>query len=376
MTDALAVGDAAGVYATIDRVVEAGHDPRRFAADLLDRFRDLMVLDAVPDAVDKGMIDYAADQAERMADQSRRIGLATLVRYADITHTTLTDMRGTTSPRLMLELLSARMLLPDAAADTAAVLQRIERLERRQGMVDPVRTPAADTGRRHRPRPPSIRHRPRPPSIRHRPRQRPAGRAAARRSRASNRRNQRPGRAGWQRSQASQPPGRRRPTSRPLRRPWARHRIRPALRRLWPEVLDQVRSRSRRTRALLDNAAIATVDGTVITLGATSAPIAKMLSDEGNLSVLRESLAAVIGGGWQIAVVIDQGPAGMAPAAAVPPTNGKPAPPPAPPAPVDDDGVDEDSDEVSGLAGIGGDPEAVAMALLQDGLGARRLEGP
>ncbi|HEV2886494.1 MAG TPA: DNA polymerase III subunit gamma and tau, partial [Jatrophihabitans sp.] len=76
MTDSLAVGDAAGVYATIDRVVEAGHDPRRFAADLLDRFRDLIVLDAVPDAVDKGLIDYAGDQAIRMAEQSRRIGLA------------------------------------------------------------------------------------------------------------------------------------------------------------------------------------------------------------------------------------------------------------------------------------------------------------
>ncbi|MDQ2836605.1 MAG: DNA polymerase III subunit gamma and tau [Actinomycetota bacterium] len=134
MTDSLAVGDAAGVYTTIDRVVEAGHDPRRFAADLLERFRDLMVLDAVPDAVEKGMIDYADDQAIRMADQSRRIGLATLVRYADIAHTTLTDMRGTTSPRLMLELLCARMLLPDSAADNAAVLQRLERLERRQAM--------------------------------------------------------------------------------------------------------------------------------------------------------------------------------------------------------------------------------------------------
>lgn len=148
------------------------------------------------------------------------------------------------------------------------------------------------------------------------------------------------------------------------------------LRRLWPEVLDQVRARSRRTRALLDNASIATVDASVITLAATSAPIAKMLSDEGNLSVLRESLAAVIGGGWQIAVVVDQGPAGMAPAAAVPPTNGKPVPNPTPPVPTDDDGVDEDSDEVSGLAGIGGDPEAVAIALLQDSLGARPMDRP
>ena len=150
MTDSLAVGDAAGVYATIDRVVEAGHDPRRFAADLLDRFRDLIVLDAVPDAVDKGLIDYAGDQALRMTDQARRIGVATLVRFADITHTTLTDMRGTTSPRLMLELLSARMLLPDASSDSAALLQRLERLERRQGMAVPAATaeqPRADQSR-------------------------------------------------------------------------------------------------------------------------------------------------------------------------------------------------------------------------------------
>ncbi|MCW2539762.1 MAG: polymerase subunit gamma and tau, partial [Frankiales bacterium] len=136
MIDSLAVGDAATVYATIDRVVEAGHDPRRFAADLLDRLRDLILMDAVPEAIERGLIDHPADQAEHMADQSRRIGTASLVRFADITHTTLTDMRGTTSPRLMLELLSARMLLPDASADSGALLQRLERLERRQGMTD------------------------------------------------------------------------------------------------------------------------------------------------------------------------------------------------------------------------------------------------
>ncbi|HEX4728004.1 MAG TPA: DNA polymerase III subunit gamma and tau [Jatrophihabitans sp.] len=399
LTDALAVGDAAGVYATIDRVVEAGHDPRRFAADLLDRFRDLMVLDAVPDAVDKGMIDYAADQAERMADQSRRIGLATLVRYADITHTTLTDMRGTTSPRLMLELLSARMLLPDAASDTAAVLQRIERLERRQGMVDPV--PAAAPAKAAPTKAGTTRAEPaRAEPARAQPakaepaRAEPASTEPARTATPAERVDSqsstpRPPAAkpvdkaadkpavADEPSPASPPPAASQP---PNSKPAAQATVAEApdsagLRRLWPEVLDQVRARSRRTRALLDNASIATVDASVITLAATSAPIAKMLSDEGNLSVLRESLAAVIGGGWQIAVVVDQGPAGMAPAAAVPPTNGKPVPNPTPPVPADDDGVDEDSDEVSGLAGIGGDPEAVAIALLQDSLGARRLEG-
>ena len=131
MIDALAAADAAAVYSTIDSVVEAGHDPRRFAADLLERFRDLILLDAVPDAAARGLIDPAADQLAHMSDQAQRIGAATLTRYAEIVHTALLEMRGTTSPRLVLELLCARMQLPDAATDSAALLQRIERVERR-----------------------------------------------------------------------------------------------------------------------------------------------------------------------------------------------------------------------------------------------------
>ena len=131
MVDALAAGDSAVVYGTVDRVVEAGHDPRRFAADLLDRFRDLILLDAVPEAAARGLIDAPQDQAERMAEQAARLGAATITRYAEIVHTALLEMRGTTSARLVLELLCARMQLPDAASDSAALLQRIERLERR-----------------------------------------------------------------------------------------------------------------------------------------------------------------------------------------------------------------------------------------------------
>ncbi|HJQ02473.1 MAG TPA: DNA polymerase III subunit gamma and tau [Jatrophihabitans sp.] len=356
LTDSLAAGDAAGVYATIERVVEAGHDPRRFAADLLDRFRDLIVLDVVPDAVDNGMIDYAGDQAERMADQSRRIGLATLVRYADITHTTLTDMRGTTSPRLMLELLSARMLLPDAASDATAVLQRIERLERRQGMAGggsaavspPVLAAAEPTT--------AVSHKAVPPKA-EAPKAEPAKAEPAKAE-----------------PKPTEPAPAAVPSASTLTSASAAVSDSAGLRRLWPDVLDQVRSRSRRTKALLDNVSVAAVDGTVIKLAATSPPIAKMISDPSNLSVLQDSLAAVIGDGWQIEVDVDQGPAGLAPAAAVPPTNGRSTPPPPPPPPADDDGVDEDGDEVSGLASIGGDPEAVAIALLQNSLGARPIE--
>lgn len=135
MVDALAAGDGAHVFSAIEKVAEAGHDPRRFAADLLGRLRDLVILQAVPDAPDKGLIDEPADEVAAMVQQSQRLPVATLTRFAEILHTGLTDMRGTTSPRLILELLAARMLLPAATLDDAGLLQRLERVERRLDIV-------------------------------------------------------------------------------------------------------------------------------------------------------------------------------------------------------------------------------------------------
>ncbi|MET8122298.1 DNA polymerase III subunit gamma and tau [Micromonospora sp. NPDC005189] len=131
MCDALAAGDGAAAYATVDRVAEAGHDPRRFASDLLERLRDLIVLQQVPDAAAKGLIDGPADQIERMAAQAAQLGPGTLSRCADIVHDGLVEMRGTTAPRLLLELICARMLLPGADDSTGGLLQRLERMERR-----------------------------------------------------------------------------------------------------------------------------------------------------------------------------------------------------------------------------------------------------
>jgi DNA polymerase-3 subunit gamma/tau len=131
MCDAVAASDGAAAYQTIDRVAEAGHDPRRFASDLLERFRDLIVLQQVPDAVAKGLIDGPADQLEQMGAQATRLGPATLSRCADIVHNGLVEMRGTTAPRLLLELITARMLLPGADDSSGALLQRLERMERR-----------------------------------------------------------------------------------------------------------------------------------------------------------------------------------------------------------------------------------------------------
>jgi DNA polymerase-3 subunit gamma/tau len=129
--DALAAQDAPGVFRAVDRVVEAGHDPRRFATDLLDRLRDLIVLDAVPDAGGNGLLDCPPDRLDLMSSQAQALGSATLSRMADTVHVGLTEMRGTTAPRLLLELVCARMLLPGTDGSAAATLQRLERLERR-----------------------------------------------------------------------------------------------------------------------------------------------------------------------------------------------------------------------------------------------------
>ncbi|WP_344779397.1 DNA polymerase III subunit gamma and tau [Gordonia caeni] len=133
--DALAAGDGAALFGVVERVVDAGHDPRRFAIDLLDRFRDLLLLQAVPDAAERGLVEAPADQVTRMRSVIDYLGLATLTRYAEVAHAALGEMRGTTSPRLLLEVMCARLLLPAASADDAALLQRLDALERRPGAV-------------------------------------------------------------------------------------------------------------------------------------------------------------------------------------------------------------------------------------------------
>jgi DNA polymerase-3 subunit gamma/tau len=136
VTDAFAARDGAAVFHAVDRVVEGGHDPRRFAADLLDRFRDLIVLAAVPDAGQTGLLDVPADRLERMRAQAAGSGQAQLTRAAETISAGLVEMRGATSPRLLLELMCAQVLLPAPDAAEQALLARLDRLERRIGTGD------------------------------------------------------------------------------------------------------------------------------------------------------------------------------------------------------------------------------------------------
>ncbi|MER6688979.1 DNA polymerase III subunit gamma and tau, partial [Streptomyces minutiscleroticus] len=130
VVEAFAAGDGAAAFEVVDRVVERGNDPRRFVADLLERLRDLVILAAVPDAAEKGLIDAPADVLERMRAQAEVFGAAELSRAADLVNEGLTEMRGTTSPRLQLELICARVLLPAAYGDERSVMARLDRIER------------------------------------------------------------------------------------------------------------------------------------------------------------------------------------------------------------------------------------------------------
>jgi DNA polymerase-3 subunit gamma/tau len=345
MIDALAVGDATAVYSTVDRVVEAGHDPRRFAVDLLDRFRDLIVLDAVPDAAERALIDAPQDTLAHMGDQAARIGGATLTRYAEIVHTALIEMRGTTSPRLVLELLCARMQLPDAATDSASLLQRIERLERRQSIAQ---SGAPETVPEPAPAPPP------PAPSRRTPPTPPVEREPA-------------------------------PAPEPTPPPAAPGTLdATALRRVWDEILDKVKTQSggRSTRALLDNAQISRVDGDRLVLAITTPQLAKMLAEARNSDPLKAALTLVVGGTWRVDVEV--APTGVAepaePAAEPTPPPPRPVVPrPEPPRPAEerekakapDLDPREDTDEA---AQVQADPEADALDLLRSTFGARPIE--
>ncbi|WP_405012548.1 DNA polymerase III subunit gamma and tau [Kitasatospora sp. NBC_01539] len=131
VVDAFAAQDGATVFQVIDRVVEGGHDPRRFVADLLERLRDLVILATVPDAGEKGLLDAPADRVAIMQAQADGFGAAELSRAADLVNTGLTEMRGNAAPRLQLELICARVMLPGAYSDELSLQARLDKLERR-----------------------------------------------------------------------------------------------------------------------------------------------------------------------------------------------------------------------------------------------------
>ena len=142
--DAIGARDAAAAFAAVDRVIQTGQDPRRFVEDLLERLRDLIIVSATSDGAAAVLRGIQQDELDRMAAQAAQFGTTELSRAADVANAALTEMTGATSPRLHLELMIARVLIPSSDESERGALARVERLERRIGVEAPV-APGART---------------------------------------------------------------------------------------------------------------------------------------------------------------------------------------------------------------------------------------
>ena len=145
VTDAFAAKNSAAVFASVDKVIQTGQDPRRFVEDLLEHLRDLIIMISVGEDAKNVLRGVPADELEKMASQAARFGLAELTHAAQTVNHALTEMSGATSPKLHLELMCAKVLVPSSDQTEVGSLARIERLERRIGMggSDSAQTSAA-----------------------------------------------------------------------------------------------------------------------------------------------------------------------------------------------------------------------------------------
>lgn len=334
--DALAAGDAAGLFGAVESVIDAGHDPRRFAIDLLERFRDLIVLQAVPDAVSRGVVDAPGDVLDNMRDQAARIGPATLARYAEVVHAGLGEMRGATAPRLLLEVICARLLLPSASDTESALLQRVERIETRLDISIPTQERGPAPARSAKPAPP----RPAPP--------RPAPPADEPVAATAE---QQPARGDAERSPEVAAPG----------EPSAS-----AVRSVWPTIRDKVRERSRTTEVMLAGAVVRAVEDNTLVLAHESAPLAKRLSEQRNTEVIREALKDALGVDWRVRCDVGAGESTDEVRPGEPQAAAETA------ARSEEDGMIAEAGEDDGATRR--DPEEAALELLQSELGARRID--
>jgi len=263
--DAIAAHDGATLFKTIDRVIESGHDPRRFTSDMLERIRDLMIVDALKDSASNAILrDIPDDQMERMRNQANRIGTANLSRAADIAAEGLTQMRGATAPRLMLELICGRILLPIGDNGESGMLSRIERLERAENIA-PMTTPA-------------------------------------------------PARVVEKKAEVVAAPVKAEaaPAEVKVEAPAAKANSAPgafdiaALRRAWPDVIEDVKKRRRLTWSLLSaSAQVLAVDDKAITIGIVNAGARDSFVRSESDEILRKAFVDVVGIDRKIECVVD-----------------------------------------------------------------------
>jgi DNA polymerase-3 subunit gamma/tau len=135
VVDAFATQNSSLVFSSVDKVIQSGQDPRRFVEDLLEKLRDLIVVLSVGDDAKAVLRGIADDELEKMKLQAMSFGMSELTHAANAVSTALSEMSGATSPKLQLELMCAKVLVPSSDKTEVGSLARIERLERRMGVA-------------------------------------------------------------------------------------------------------------------------------------------------------------------------------------------------------------------------------------------------
>ncbi len=357
IVDAFAAHDGGAVFGVVDKVIEVGQDPRRFTEDLLQRLRDLLIIAAVPGASASGLIDVPEDQAERLVAQSARFGQHELSRAADLVAEGLAELKGTSAPRLLLELLCARVLLPGADDSARGLATRVDRIEKRMAMAPaasaeaapPQRPAAAQQPAPEQPKPaqPAPAERPKPAQ----PVQPPVARPVEPAPPAAERPAPVDGAA---------PTDGRTPADRPAERSAERHVAPPAaevpapethsapqeepapaaraersapapqtapvepapsaneapapvgglglvdVRRLWPEVVEAVKAKRRVTWIQLSqHAQVVGLDGRTLTLGFNNPGARESFVNGRSDVILQQVLIDLVGQEWRIDAIID-----------------------------------------------------------------------
>ncbi len=287
--DAFAADDGSTVFGVVDKVIESGQDPRRFAEDLLQRLRDLVIVAAVPDALSTGLLEVPGDRAERLRSQAAGFGPSELTRAAEVVNTALVDFRGATAPRLLLELMCARILVPGADHTSLGFTSRLDRLERRLSIDTP---PAAEPTARPAPEPATG---PEPaPAVEPEETPQPDVAAAAVTTEVPET-TEAP-----ESPETAQAPEEIETTQIPGSLGIA------DVRRLWPGVLDRVKELRRFTWVMLSqNAQVVSLDGDTLTLALVNAGARDSFVSSGSHEYVQQALHDVLGVTWRIDHIVD-----------------------------------------------------------------------
>src|SRR3954468_9115824 len=135
LVESLCERDAGRALVAVAEGVSAGRDPRQLSVDLLEHLRHAFLA-----VMARSLVPLPDDAVDHVEDQARRLGTPGLVRAMEALGESLVEMRESLDTRVSLEVALVRIARPEADASPAALLERIERLER--GLSAHVTAPA------------------------------------------------------------------------------------------------------------------------------------------------------------------------------------------------------------------------------------------